>query len=291
MHQGLNFKYNQSRIDICFILSLIEHDCYDKHYQFILNKFSIYKIRDVIIMAHINAVGITDVGLKRENNEDAFVVDTERQFYMVSDGMGGAAAGELASKILVETAVDVFSHINSPSEKKVIQTVQKSFYEANNKILAHVEDTPEHKGMGCTGELLSFHDSGFIIGHIGDSRTYRFRGLLLQQLTRDHSLVQDQVDQGMITLEEARSHPYRNVISRAVGTQKDLALDLLRGKMAAGDLFLLCSDGLTDMLEDANISRILSKQGSLNEKAEKLIESAKQAGGNDNITLILAEIL
>ncbi len=242
-------------------------------------------------MPLITAIGVTDVGLKRENNEDAFIINTDKNFCLVSDGMGGAAAGELASNILVETAREVFSNACYFSEKRIVGWVQRSFYEANNKILEHVERVPEHKGMGCTGELVSFWEKGFVIGHVGDSRTYRYRKQKLQQLTHDHSLVQDQVDQGMITQDEARTHPYRNVINRAVGIKKDLSLDLLRGKTYNKDVFLLCSDGLTDMIDDLTIEKILSKPGMLPEKAEKLVELAKLAGGKDNITIVLIEII
>ncbi len=242
-------------------------------------------------MPFITAVGVTDVGLKRKNNEDALLINTDQNFCLVSDGMGGAAAGELASNILSETARKVFSKAHVFSEKKIINWVQKSFYEANNKILEHIKKIPEHKGMGCTGELISFWEKGFVIGHVGDSRTYRFRNQKLQQLTRDHSLVQDQLDQGLITKEEARTHPYRNVISRAVGIKKDLPLDLLKGKTSRNDFFLLCSDGLTDMVDDLMIEKTLSKPISLSEKTDKLIELAKSAGGKDNITVVLTEII
>ena len=151
-------------------------------------------------------------------------------------------------------------------------------------------ENPSHKGMGCTAELLAFYDGGFILGHIGDSRTYRFRRGQLEQLTDDHTLVQQQVNEGLISPGNARHHPLRNVILRAVGLKKELALDVLRGKTATGDLFLLCSDGLTDMVEDDKIWEILLSDFDIHRKTEKLIEIAKAAGGHDNITVVLTAI-
>ncbi len=144
--------------------------------------------------------------------------------------------------------------------------------------------------MGCTAELLAFYDGGFILGHIGDSRTYRFRRRQLEQLTEDHTLVQQQVNEGLISSENVRHHPLRNVILRAVGLKKELALDVLRGKTATGDLFLLCSDGLTDMVEDDQILEILLSDFDIHRKTEKLIEMAKAGGGHDNITVVLTAI-
>jgi serine/threonine protein phosphatase PrpC len=145
--------------------------------------------------------------------------------------------------------------------------------------------------MGCTAELVGFFNEGFVLGHMGDSRTYRFRNGQLKQLTQDHSLVQDQIDHGLITPAEARNHPLRNVILRAVGVKKSAALDLIRGKAFPGDLFLLCSDGLTDMVDDTLIQETLSSSIVLPEKVENLVELAKSAGGYDNITVVLSEIV
>ena len=233
---------------------------------------------------------MTDIGLQRESNEDAFVISPELDFCLAADGMGGAAAGELASRIFAETTLEIFSRNTNRSEKEILYRVQKAFSSANEKILEHVIQNPSHKGMGCTAELLAFYDEGFIIGHMGDSRTYRFRRGQLEQLTEDHTLVQQQVDEGLISSENVRHHPLRNVILRAVGLKKELVLDVLRGKTALGDLFLLCSDGLTDMVEDDQILEILLSDIDIHRKTEKLIEMAKAAGGDDNITVVLSAI-
>lgn len=239
----------------------------------------------------IVSVGRTDLGLRRKNNEDAFHVDGELGICILADGMGGAAAGELASQIFAETAIEAFTRVSATSEEENLNLLQKVYEMANERILNHVKDHPAHAGMGCTAELLRFYNNRFAIGHVGDSRTYLFRGSELKQLTRDHSLVQDQVDQGLITVQEARKHRLRNVILRAVGTREDLAVDLVHGRILPGDLFLLCSDGLTDMVEDVLISRVLAHNGPLLEKTDQLIELANRAGGNDNVTVILSQVM
>jgi PPM family protein phosphatase len=239
----------------------------------------------------IQSFGRTDVGLRRKNNEDAFLVDDELRLCILADGMGGAAAGELASQIFAQTAIETFSSQRTHSEDDNLELLQQSYQLANERILSHVRENPAHTGMGCTAEVLSFHDERFAIGHVGDSRIYLFRKSELKQLTRDHSLVQDQVDQGLITPEEARKHRLRNVILRAVGTKENLAVDFVRGRAFPGDLFLLCSDGLTDMVEDRMIWSVLLENGSLTDKVDRLIELANRAGGNDNVTVILTEVI
>ncbi|MDL1967296.1 MAG: Stp1/IreP family PP2C-type Ser/Thr phosphatase [Deltaproteobacteria bacterium] len=241
-------------------------------------------------MSGINFVGKSDSGLKRTNNEDRFIVRSELGFCLVADGMGGAAAGEIASRIFAETTLEIFLSSAGRTEKDTIELIQRAFNFANEKILSHVKKNPHHKGMGCTAELIAFSDKGFLIGHIGDSRTYCLRDGQLKQLTEDHSLVQNQIDQRLITPAEARNHPLRNVILRAVGIKKKIALDLIRGITFSGDLFLLCSDGLSDMVDDNQIRNILFSTSPLLQKAEKLIESANAAGGYDNITVVLADI-
>ncbi len=234
--------------------------------------------------------GKTDIGLKRENNEDAFVISSELNFCLAADGMGGAAAGELASKIFAESALAIFEKNTHRSEEDVINRVQKAFGFANRKILEHVIQHPDHKGMGCTAELLAFSDDGFVLGHIGDSRTYRLRNGQLQQLTQDHTLVQQQVDEGLIPSDRIKNHPLRNVILRAVGLTENLALDVIRGNIISGDLFLLCSDGLTDMIQDDQIQAILRCDTDVHAKVDKLIETAISAGGNDNVTVVMSAI-
>jgi PPM family protein phosphatase len=242
-------------------------------------------------MNRIISFGKSDRGLKRSNNEDAFFIKVELGFNVLADGMGGAAAGELASQIFTETALELFSASPTKSDDQSLQLLQRSYELANERILDHVRSHPEDHGMGCTAELLVLCNNKFALGHVGDSRTYLFRKGQLRQLTRDHSLVQDQVDQGLITFQEARTHRLRHVLLRAVGTTDTLAVDCISGNILPGDLFLVSSDGLTDMVEDMTIAEVLALPIGINEKVERLIEAAKAAGGHDNITVILSEIV
>jgi len=237
------------------------------------------------------AAGKSDVGLKRSNNEDVLLVKPDLGFCLVADGMGGAAAGEIASQILSDTALEIFSNTTASTLEETMLQIQRAFGLANERIHVHIRQYPEHKGMGCTAELLAFSGMDFVIGHIGDSRTYRFADGRLKQLTKDHSLVQEQIDLGLITPMEARTHTKRNVILRAVGIGKDLALDIVRGKATRGDLFLLCSDGLTDMLPDEIIRETVLSISPVGNRVAQLIDQAKTAGGLDNITVALIEMV
>ncbi len=242
-------------------------------------------------MLRLKSYGRSDVGLKRTNNEDALIVKPEVALWALADGMGGAAAGEIASQIFVETALAIFTKNRGSSEEEIIRLIQKTFLEANTKILNHVQEHPAHKGMGCTAELLTFWGPNFFLGHVGDSRTYLLRQGILKQLTKDHSLVQEQIDQGLLTKEEAKRHNLRHVIIRAVGVEDDLAVDLIKGKVIPDDLFIICSDGLSDLVEDKLIHDTLGDPLiDLEQKGEKLISLAKAAGGHDNITVILCQV-
>lgn len=238
----------------------------------------------------IKIVGQTDVGLKRTKNEDTYYIAPDHGFCLVADGMGGAAAGELASQMFAEAAREVFHQFTDNIESKVIRQIKNAFLSANERILNHVRFTPAHKGMGCTAELIAFYDRGFIVGHVGDSRTYRFRKGELKQLTKDHSLVREQIDKHIIPAKNAKSHQLRNVILRAVGVEEQLQLDVLKGTTYPGDQYLLCSDGLTDMIEESEIENLFGAKLQLNHKAEALVQLALDAGGYDNITVVLVEI-
>lgn len=244
-------------------------------------------------MLHARAIfnGKTDTGLKRSSNEDAFVIKTPQGLCALADGMGGAAAGEVASRIFTESAAETFGDMGILSEQKAVELVQETFRTANDRILTHVVENPEHQGMGCTVEIMVLCDNRYVIGHIGDSRTYLFREGELRQLTKDHSFVQEQVDRGLMTSEEAKKHRFRNIILRAVGTNETLAVDILRGRLLPGDVFLLCSDGLTDMVHDSVIRDILLSGNGLDRKVDLLIEQANSQGGCDNTTVILVQAI
>lgn len=240
-------------------------------------------------MLYFKTSGRSDVGLKRSNNEDAFQIEADKGLLVVADGMGGAAAGEVASKIFVDTAVEVFSDFQNPSESGIADRVQEAFRLANERILARASENPHQQGMGCTAELMVFSGESYVLGHVGDSRTYLFRQGRLRQITQDHTLIQDLIDRNDISPEEAKRHSLRNFILRAVGAKETLAVDLIRGKIMADDLFMLCSDGLTTMVDDRPIEAELSRSSDLVKKVEDLIDLAKEAGGKDNITIILCE--
>ena len=264
-------------------------------------------------MATLLSAGATDVGLHRTNNEDAYCVMPEIGLFAVADGMGGAAAGEIASKYFIETARTIFGgasgtapddepdHTAGGAASRVRPAydhlVEQVFIRAGSLIAAHAVQHPRDEGMGCTADLLAIHENDYVIGHVGDSRIYLLREGNLSQLTRDHSLVQLQVDNGTLTPEEARNHPRKNILLRVLGgstgrTGGDDAasFDMLRGKALVHDLFLLCSDGLTDMMEDAEIREILVSHKSVQHKVLKLIEKALEAGGRDNVTVVLCEV-
>ncbi len=234
--------------------------------------------------------GKTDIGLRRKNNEDIFHTDAKSDFFLVADGMGGAAAGEIASRIFLNAAMNIIADNSERTQQQAVTLIKKVYTAAHRDILHNVEQHPENSGMGCTAELLIFHATGFVLGHIGDSRTYRLRRNNFKQITKDHSLVQEQLNQGIITPEQARNHKMRNVILRALGINEEIALDVIKGKLFPGDIFLLCSDGLSDMVDDDFIFSILTKTIPLPQKTELLIDAAKNAGGRDNITVTLVEL-
>ncbi|HOM29957.1 MAG TPA: Stp1/IreP family PP2C-type Ser/Thr phosphatase [Deltaproteobacteria bacterium] len=237
----------------------------------------------------IEARGLTHVGMRRSSNEDAFLVREDLGMCTVADGMGGAAAGEVASAFFMDAALEVFGRADPLGVAEDL--VKNAFFLANGRILDHAGSHPECSGMGCTAEILAVRGDTVVIGHVGDSRTYRFRDGELRQLTVDHSLVQSQVDSKAITAEQARVHPMRHVILRAVGIKRDLEVDILKGKARPGDIFLLCSDGLTDMIEDVEIAACLSPPRRLDDMARDLVDRANRAGGKDNVTVVLAVVL
>ena len=239
----------------------------------------------------ILACSKTDPGLQRLRNEDVCQADTVCGFFLVADGMGGRAAGNVASQLFREAVVQVFSPGEELGLTEGEAKVREAFSLANRKILAHVDDNPHHSGMGCTAELLIFCQNRYLIGHVGDSRTYLFRGGRIHQLTRDHSFVQDQVDKGIITPQQAAKSRFRNILMRAIGVDPSLAVDIVCDLHYSGDIFLLCTDGLHTMLDNDEITSILAFQGPLTMKADMLINRANDAGGNDNIAVTLAAII
>ncbi|MFH1153251.1 MAG: protein phosphatase 2C domain-containing protein [Pseudomonadota bacterium] len=242
-------------------------------------------------MSLIYCVGKTDPGLVRTNNEDTFAMDEQKGYCLVADGIGGAADGEIASELFAATVRDLAARLDTFREDTAADLVETTFKKGNTAIFNYALDDASRMGMGCTAELIVFCPTGFVLGHIGDSRTYRLRNKVLKQLTRDHSLRQEQLDLGLISRSELDSHAYKNLITRALGIEKHATLDILKGSTLPGDLFLQCSDGLTDMIADAAILEILTDSISEDTMADLLVRAALDAGGRDNITVVLARII
>lgn len=234
-------------------------------------------------------VGKTDRGLKRKINEDTVLVNEHGGFCLVADGIGGSMGGDMASRMFADTAQDLFTKADSLNES-TYTTIQRVFLNANDYILNYAGKHPDCEGMGCTAELFAIEEGHYVLGHIGDSRTYRMRNNELKQLTKDHSLVQEQLDKGLIKPEDVSTHALKNVILRAVGIKKDPAVDIIRGNLFSGDIFLLCSDGLTDLVDQEILKQYILSPLSLEQKAEALIQEANSRGGKDNISVVLVQI-
>jgi len=233
--------------------------------------------------------GASDVG-RRSNNEDAFLVDPESGVLALADGMGGPPAGEVASAIFVQAVAEVFGTASPLPADAARALLQDVFRLAHRRMMEHVARYPDHEGMGCTAELLVLAGDGYLLAHLGDSRAYLLREGELRQLTRDHSLVQQMVEQGLISPAEMQHHAMKSVLIRTLGAELEPSFDLIRGRVFSGDLFLLCSDGLTELLDDGALQEILSARLTVHEKVQLLIASAKTAGGSDNVTAVLCQV-
>lgn len=224
----------------------------------------------------------TDVGLVRKQNEDAVWYDENHAIFAVADGMGGHLAGEVAS----EMAIEAVRKIALCGIRPGIAALREMVTKAHEAIYSHAARNPQCAGMGTTLSVLWHAGSYAYIAHVGDSRIYRLREGVLEQITQDHSLVEELVRAHVITREAARTHPRRNVITRALGTKGENTPDLLAADVRAGDLWLLCSDGLCGMVTDEDIQKTLADLP-LEQAADRLIELALRAGGRDNVSLVL----
>ena len=224
----------------------------------------------------------TDIGKLRKQNEDAAWFDEARAVFAVADGMGGHLAGEVASRM----AIEAVQRMARENERPGIAALREAVACAHETILAHAQDHIECAGMGTTLSVLWLGENYAYIAHVGYSRIYRLREGSLTQITQDHSLVEELVRAGLITREQARTHPRRNIITRALGTHGENEPDLLVTDVQDGDVFLLCTDGLTGMVPDDEIERTLRDCG-IEAAADRLLALALDAGGRDNVTLIL----
>lgn len=234
---------------------------------------------------------MTDTGNVRENNEDSYFVSKDRNLnlFLVADGMGGCNGGEIASKYAVESVVNFFNE-NYDKVNKDSESIKKfiiSSMEFANKIVFHKSFSNLNlTGMGTTLTLLLIENGNYYIGHIGDSRAYMIRDEKITQLTEDHSYVEELVKMGKITEKEARIHPQKNIITRALGIDEKVDIDIFSGKTLINDIYFLCTDGLTNMVDDEHIYKEFTSNESIDQACNNLVKIAKLNGGYDNITIV-----
>lgn len=249
----------------------------------------------------LEVVRLSDVGQRREHNEDAVASDIELGLLVLADGMGGYKAGEVASEIAVLTMVAELKESMAGLEPGQVDAVSGMQAEsmlladaaakANTSIFSVSESQPQCAGMGTTLVTALFTNNKVLVGHIGDSRLYRLRGDRFEQLTEDHSLLQEQMRTGLITAEQAKLSNNKNLVTRAVGIDSAVELELHEYDVEVGDIYFLCSDGLSDMVEDEDIHATLAALSSnLEMAAHQLVQMANDNGGNDNISVILAKV-
>jgi serine/threonine protein phosphatase PrpC len=241
---------------------------------------------------HLEFASLTDTGRARSNNEDAVKVDGALGLAVLADGMGGYNAGEIASDMAVNAVqadlASWFQRTSGPyGDADLRGALVHSAQAANHAVFHAANSRPEYAGMGTTLVTALFAEQRVWVGHIGDSRAYRLRGGQLSQVSRDHSLLQEQIDAGLLTPEEASYSMHRNLVTRAVGVEPDVELELHPHDLRAGDVVLLCSDGLSDMLPDLQIAQVMRAHEALEAMAQALVDAANAAGGRDNIAVIL----
>ncbi len=246
--------------------------------------------------------GVTDVGRKRDANEDCFAVVPEDHLFVVADGMGGHAAGEVASRLAVSAIADFIAStrqdseitwpyeydLSIPMEGNRLKTAIRL---ANQKILDTISQKKDLEGMGTTLVGAMVNEGRAYVGHVGDSRAYLIREGGIRQLTSDHSWVNEQVKLGFLSRSDASRHPFRNVVTRALGSREDVTVDVAEEPLHEGDYLLLCSDGLNTMLDDDSIVQVIVQHGDdVDAAARALVAKANENGGEDNITVILIKV-
>lgn len=239
----------------------------------------------------IRTFSMTDIGRKRKVNQDYAYTSEEPignlpNVFIVADGMGGHNAGDYASKVTVETLV---AQIASSFEKNPVRILGKAIEAANRLIFRKAHENPDLEGMGTTVVAATCMGRFLQVANVGDSRLYVVSREKITQITRDHSLVEEMVRMGGIARDEARNHPDKNIITRAVGVNDTVEVDFFTVELSEGDMVLICSDGLTNMLEDEKIRMILSGAGDIADKTRELVDAANENGGRDNITVIVID--
>ena len=235
----------------------------------------------------------SDVGMVRSGNEDSFFAHATKEggLFIVADGMGGHAAGEVASEMAVQIVSRELNELRTLTGQAPRDRVAESIRNANRAIYERTINESDKQGMGTTVSVLLVSGARWLIGQVGDSRVYLLRDGALTQLTKDHSYVQEQVDAGLLTPEQARYHPYSNVITRCVGAGEEVEADTFQGDFRAGDVFLVCSDGLTGMVDDRRLQQLLLSRASAGRIVDALIAEANYRGGLDNVTAVVVQII
>ena len=233
----------------------------------------------------------TDVGIIRENNQDAYYISSreDRPLFIVADGMGGHKAGEIASSMAIDIISKNFKkHLidTSVNEEDIKDIIKESIYEANDKIYIKSTEDERYSGMGTTVTLAYVLNEKIFIGHVGDSRAYLLSNGILSQITEDHSLVEELIRNGSISREEAKHHPQRNIITRAVGTSNEIRADIITKYKSKDDILLLCTDGLINIVDDEQIKKSLFINECIQKACEELVSISNDRGGFDNVTIL-----
>ena len=249
----------------------------------------------------VKAYGLTHVGRQRQHNEDSFLVEDGAKLYLVADGMGGHAAGEIASRIAVDSISEFILHTKEDDGtwphaydehfRRTTNRLMAAVRMANTRVLEAMRKDARLRGMGTTVVACMADESMMSIAHVGDSRAYLIRENQLSRITNDHSWVFEQVQAGMLTEAEAEKHPLRNVITRALGGALQVSPDASEIEIHSGDVYLLCSDGLTGMVPEEEILRLVAENDNLEAACQQLIDTANERGGLDNVTAVLVKVL
>lgn len=248
----------------------------------------------------VKACGLSDVGQSRSHNEDCFSIDTENGVFLVADGMGGHGHGEVASQLAIEAIREAMLAKSAGKEVDRLQAAEEiephtarlaaAFREAHKKVVSAMREDSSLLGMGTTAVGFALRGKIAAVAHVGDSRAYRLREDRLELVTEDHTWVNEQVMAGYLSEDQARSHPLKSVVTRAIGGDREIAVDLREIEVRDGDLYLLCSDGLNTMLSDQDIHDHLAADGALDEICHRLVDAANARGGLDNVTVLVLSI-
>lgn len=243
----------------------------------------------------LTSAGISDIGLVRQNNEDVWKQLPKKRFYFLADGMGGHKAGEVAAREAIAKLVDIIENDprftgSSLHMEEARSLISHAIQDANSHVYNLGRQDPELRGMGTTLCCLFFHPEGLVYAHVGDSRIYRLRNKKLQQMTKDHSLLRELLELGQLNETQAEDFAYKNIITKAIGTEPHVHPSVRLIDVASDDIYMMCSDGLSDMVKKEEMETILNQKITLKEITEQLVALANEHGGNDNITIVTVKV-